>query len=421
MASKAQRKRARWVKAAHAMGLTFEGYKFWKSGGSRSLAERKESSLRRQADREMERAYQPVEQTFSKREQQIKDLDAKHAADEAAYQNWLAAEQGKIMQEQDNRVAATRALVEGHQAALVTRVDEMAQERIKANQAIGGATAPEGAVTATTREAVVAGGSRGVQSVAEKTLRGADLTSATAANNLAYTASLRSKRQAVTLEALAEVATGREKAALQKASDHNRRIAALLEGEVQKAQLRIASEEFSTKESNDLLDAARGRGVSRDKTAATREGQAGTQRRWEDTTNKYGFTNKEWKQIPSSRRQRIVKRYEKEQKDKKTKKGGPNARQRSSARNYIATLRQQAAGVVRPKPGKDGEVKAWPPPKVGPNNALVLSTWLQRNWGWDKNLADIVAWETAYKHKPGRKYPKGIQKRFDQYAASLPS
>lgn len=403
------------------MGLTFAGYRYLRAGGERSLAERTGASLRRQAAREMRTAYEPVERTFSRREQQIRDLDTKHQADEAAFQSWLVNQQNTIRQEQDNRVAATRALVQGQQAELMNRVNEMADERLKTIQKTGGATAPPSDVVEKTAAAAGAAAGRAVGNIAGRTTLGSDLTAATSANNLAYLAAQRSTRQAKMLEALAEVADDRNKGALQQAADHNRRVAQLLEGEVQKAQLRIASSEFSTKEANDLLDEARDRATTRRGQDVTREGQKEVTRREGQKVNKYGYTNKQWGRFSPSHRQRIIKKFEKEVGGGKKKGTGPNPRQRATARSNIATARQQAAGVVRPPAGQDGTPKPWPPPKVGPGKALVLSTWLQRQWGWPKNLADIVSWEVAYRHKPGAKYPKGIERRYNDYAASLAS
>ena len=420
MASKAQRKRRRWVRAAHRLGLTFEGYKFVRAGGQRSLAERTQESLREQAEREMKASYGPVEQTFTRREQQIKDLDAKNQADEAAFQGWLVGEQNRIVQEQQNRNASARALIEGQQAALVKQASDLAQERIQRNQQIGGATAPPSAVVDTTVAASGAAAARGLSSFAKREVGATDLTAATAANNLGYIAAKRSERQAKTLEMMAEVAEGRNKAALQQAADHNRRVAQLLEGEVQKAQLRIASNEFSQKLSLDLREeAGRGRGRS-----ITRRGQKEVTNRENAKVNKWGYTNAEWKRMLPGQRQSIMKEQSKwgDRGSKSKKAGGLTSRQRAAARSTIGDTKAMALGHV-PPPTPNGATKPLPRPprRPKPGEALRFSLWLQRNWRVPKNLADIVAWELAYQPRgKGGKYPRGIQRRFDQYAATLP-
>lgn len=249
------RARARAVKQAHGMGLTWSGYNFFKAGGERALAERTGKSLTAQANREINTSYKPVQAAFDKRAGQIKAIDSKRAADEEQFKSWVVQQQATLRSEADTRDKELRSTAAGYQKSLTDRITAI-QGQNPAGQPVNALEAAQGTAAIAVGTAQNQGLNRGIG--LDRTLMDANQ-----ANTWALQATLTAKRQAQTYQAMADNADGAQKAALQQAADLQKRTAELLDGETQKAQLRIAGTQFDQKSQLAQQNAAAGRNVTR--------------------------------------------------------------------------------------------------------------------------------------------------------------
>lgn len=90
--SNAMQKR-RWRRIANKRGVTVQGLL---SGGPRSLQERSQRGMRRQATRDVELAYKGAENELNDRETKARNLNAKQMADAERFDIWLAGERAKL-------------------------------------------------------------------------------------------------------------------------------------------------------------------------------------------------------------------------------------------------------------------------------------------------------------------------------------
>lgn len=238
---------------AHRQGLTLSGYQYVRAGGARSLAERTQRSLQKQATRELSRAYAPVERELSRRDQQARSLDAKRAADEEVFKSWLNNTQAQLRSDAERQDQELRALAAKNRDELKTRLDTILQS----TPGFGGAQAAQPAAVAAAATAATARGAAADTALLGRQSAGSDLLAATSANNLAYAASLTAKRQAQTLKSLADNADERTKAVLARAGDEQKRLGQLLDNEMQKAQARIAAQQFGAKLEQDEIQDVR--------------------------------------------------------------------------------------------------------------------------------------------------------------------
>lgn len=340
-AAQRRRRRIRLNRRAHSQGLTRTGFDYVQAGGERTLAERTTTSLRSQAEREMAEAYKPVNEGYSRRRGQIEALDAKRAADEQAFNQWSQQQRAALLSAAEARDAQLLALSAQQQKDLGGRLDEIRAARPNVSGGPGDTSVQDAAAAASTQQSAAAG-----QGMLARLGLGANLRTATAANSLNYERAISAKRQSETFEMLRDLADDEDKVAIDRASNRAKRIADLLGNEQEKTQLRIAAQQFGTKEANDLAvaqqaaeDRAAGRATSERGQDITRQNALDRIAAKGTEVNKYGYSNDEWKAMPRKRRQRIIRRFGK---GEGAKKGTVTEGQRS---NYVGVVQNYATGL----------------------------------------------------------------------------
>jgi len=243
------------VRTARRRGVTLDSLV---SGIPSPLAQRTNAGILQQARRTVRSAYQPVFEDISTQERQTRALDAKRAADNQHYAEWLR-------RNNDALVAANNTFSQGvadRQQALANSVQQSyatAAQGAAANNANRTGSVTLGnqeqaaAQSATAPQATFAGNLMAAEQ--QRTLGqqrvGADLLSSTAANAALAHAATDARRSSDTWRSLQELAGARRRFKAERSSDVQREVARLRDQEITKAnaqqQLDLAAQELGAR------------------------------------------------------------------------------------------------------------------------------------------------------------------------------
>lgn len=227
------------VERAHARGYSVSGYL---SNQPDALKERTQEGLRSRAEELIKTAYAPRHAELDHREQQIKALDEKRAADNRYYSEWLATQQQKLQQQAKAADATLDQTLSDAQAATLAAAKDL-QQTAQGNMegSAGNVSQAEGS-TASRMLALGQATSNALQAQQQGAIRkdshSANLRLAEhAAAYLGQMAASDAKRQGETNKAQRELIDDRRVVALEQAADAAKEVARLQDQQIDIADM----------------------------------------------------------------------------------------------------------------------------------------------------------------------------------------
>jgi hypothetical protein len=262
----------KFVKMAHKRGFTVGGQL---SNAPDALKERTNVSLRKQAEKTMAAAYKPVTAELSRRERAQGHLEAKRAADDAAYNMWLTGESDKLTAQ----AAAADAALATQQSDIATDLANAqsagrADSIRRMSEAAGNVSDPGQSTALAGVEAAHDTSAKQVAASREHTAAvqgiGDDADKIARAALIATAAVRQATTTAENWKARSEITADRRQSTLERKADTKTMIQELRQGEIGKAQTReelaLASGELGIKRADiaaDIKEAARQYGLDK--------------------------------------------------------------------------------------------------------------------------------------------------------------
>lgn len=364
-AAKAKLGKKKWrslVKSAHAKGYTVAGAL---SGAPDPLKERTKRSLREEAAKTVAQAYKPAEDDVTRQDSRIRALDAKRAADERYYQQWLQGELGKLHTQATAADQGLRAQQANLQEELRrTWTDAQAQAQANAGAAAGNVSNP-GQSTALNFAPEAQRANERLIAQRQETEniignREAKLNSQ-ATNAMLAGAAQTAKRQGDTWASLEKVGDAKLKLSEDKKADLIKEVARLIDREsdkadanrnfsaaaerlgIQQAGLDLRAQQVTASKDQKRADFIARYGVSPERyRAMSVEERLKLKAKWTkagktppkgSTSNNYGYDAAQWSKMTPEQRRRAKAKWDAA--GKSGKDTGPNAgEKKQSSGNY---------------------------------------------------------------------------------------